>query len=50
MLRQLGQKNIKENWKEYKVHIEKAFVSTPGGNVINSGGPQDTYKVIYKQF
>ena len=48
MLRQLSQKHIKENWKKYKAHIEKAFVSTPGGNIISSGGPQDIYKVIYK--
>ena len=47
MLKQLSQKNVKENWEEYKAHIETAFVSTAGGHLLTSGGPEDIYKVIY---
>tara|TARA_Y100000034_G_C6693039_1_gene305242 strand:- start:155 stop:628 length:474 start_codon:yes stop_codon:yes gene_type:complete len=47
MLRLLSQKEIKENWEEYRTHIETAFISTEGGNILSSGGTNDIYKDIY---
>ena len=47
MIKQLSQRKIKENWKEYTPYIEQAFTSTEGGNILTSGGTDDIYKDIY---
>ena len=47
MLKLLTQKKIKENWETYKSHIETAFVSTEGGQLLTSNSSKDIYKDIY---
>ena len=47
MLKLLDQRDIKENWKEYKTYIEKAYTSTEGGNLLTSNSSIDIYKTIY---
>jgi hypothetical protein len=47
MLKLLTQKKIKENWETYKPHIETAFVSTEGGQLLTSNSSKDIYKNIY---
>jgi len=47
MLKLLDQRNIKENWEEYKTYIEKAYTSTEGSNLLTSNSSIDVYKTIY---